>query len=338
MTGHDIVVVGASAGGVEALMKLVSELPADLPAAVFIVLHLQAQNPSLLPEILSRSGQLQARHPTDGEAIQPGRICVAPPDQHLLLEQGHIHLIRGPKENHHRPAIDPLFRSAAAAYGPRVIGVVLTGSLDDGTAGLLAIKRLGGMAIVQDPKEALFPSMPLNAMEHVGVDYTVPLSELGPLLVRLASDPVDREADFMVPKDMELEVHMAEMDMNALNNGKQAGTPSVFSCPECGGVLWEIRDGVLTRFRCRVGHAFSIESMMAAQAEEVEGALWSALKTLEESVNLSRRLEQRAQEDDQERLATLFGERIRDAEQRAELIRSVLFKDKTLPTTDMAAS
>lgn len=338
MPGHDIVVVGASAGGVEALVKLANELPADLPASVFIVLHIPAQSPSLLPEILSRAGQLKAVHPKDGEAIQQGCIYVAPPDQHLLVERGHIHLVHGPKENRHRPAIDPLFRSAATIYGPRVVGVVLTGSLDDGTAGLLAIKRLGGVAIVQDPKEALYPSMPLSALNHVDIDYKLPLLEIAPLLVRLASEPVHGQGDYLVPDDMELEVKMAEMNLEALNNGEYVGTPSVFSCPECGGVLWEIRDKELMRYRCRVGHAFSIESMMAAQAEGVEEALWAALKTLEESVSLSRRLAKQARERGQNWLAQRFEEKMRDAQQRAELIRSALFKDKMLPTTDMAAA
>jgi two-component system, chemotaxis family, protein-glutamate methylesterase/glutaminase len=336
MPGHDIVVVGASAGGVEALIKFVEELPADLPASVFVVLHIPAQNPSLMPGILSRSGSLKAVHPKDGEAIQQGCIYIAPPDLHLLVEQGHVHLLRGPKENRHRPAIDPLFRSAATAYGPRVVGVVLTGSLDDGTAGLLAIKRLGGVAIVQDPEEALYPSMPLHALEHVDVDYKLPVSEIASLVTRLAYQQVDKEGVYHVPEDMEIEMRITEMDMNALNNGKHAGTPSVFSCPECGGVLWEIQDGELARFRCRVGHAYSIESMMAAQSEGVEEALWAALKTLEESASLSRRLEDQARERGQEWLAQRFAERLHDAQQRAEAIRPILFRDKTLPSTDMA--
>ena len=337
MPGHDIVVVGASAGGVETLIKLIEKLPADLPASVFVVLHIPPQNPSLMPGILSRSGSLKAVHPRDGEAIQQGCIYVAPPDLHLLVEQEHVHLLRGPKENRHRPAIDPLFRSAAAAYGPRVVGVVLTGSLDDGTAGLLAIKRLGGVAIVQDPEDALYPSMPLNALRHVNVDYKLPVSEIGPLITHLAYEPVDKEGAYHVPEEMEIEMRIAEMNMNALNNGEHAGTPSVFSCPECGGVLWEIKDGELARFRCRVGHAYSIESMMAAQSERVEEALWAALKTLEESVSLSRRLADQARERGQDWLAQRFEEKLQDAQQRAEMIRSALFKDKTLPSADMAA-
>ncbi|HLH60070.1 MAG TPA: chemotaxis protein CheB [Ktedonobacteraceae bacterium] len=338
MPGHDIVVVGASAGGVEALIKLVSGFPADLPASVFIVLHIPAQSPSLLPGILSRSGPLQAAHPSEGEAIQQGRIYIAPPNLHMLLEAGYIHLVRGPKENRHRPAIDPLFRSAAAAYGPQVVGVILTGSLDDGAAGLLAIKRLGGVAIVQDPQEALYPGMPTSALQHVKVDHTLLLSEIGAVLARLAREPVIGEGNHLIPEDMELEVRMAEMDMDALNNGETVGTPSVFSCPECGGVLWEIKDGELTRYRCRVGHAFSTESIIAAQAERLEDALWAALKTLEESANLCRNLAQQARERDQNWLVQRFEARLREAEHRAELIRSVLFQDKLLPTIDLAAT
>jgi two-component system, chemotaxis family, protein-glutamate methylesterase/glutaminase len=337
VSGHDIVVVGASAGGVETLIKLVGNLPANLPASVFVVLHIPAQNPSLLPEILSRSGQLKAVHPKNGEAIQQGCIYVAPPDRHLLVEQGHVHLVRGPKENRLRPAIDPLFRSAAIAYGPKVVGVVLTGSLDDGTAGLRAIKRVGGVAVVQDPDEALYPSMPLSALQHVAVDYKLPVSAIGPLIVSLIREPVAKEGEYSVPEDMEIEVRMAEMDISTLDGHMKVGTPSVFSCPECGGVLWEIRDEDLVRFRCRVGHAFSIESMMAAQSEGVEEALWAALKTLEESVSLSRRLQVQARERGQDWLAGRFKERLQDAEQRAEVIRLVLFKDKTLPMVDMGA-
>src|SRR5579864_7798260 len=186
MPGHDIIVIGASAGGVEALVKLVGQLPGDLPAAVFVVLHIPAESPSLLPGILERSGPLPASQPGDNEAIRSGHIYVASPDYHLLIEQGRVRQMRGPKENRHRPAIDPLFRSAALTYGPRVVGVILTGALDDGTAGLLAVKRRGGVAIVQDPDEALYPSMPLSALENVEVDYTLPLASIGPQLEQLA--------------------------------------------------------------------------------------------------------------------------------------------------------
>jgi two-component system chemotaxis response regulator CheB len=190
VSGHDIIVVGASAGGVGALVKLAKSLPADLPTAVFVVLHIPAQTPSLLPDILNRAGPLHALHPPDNTEIKHGHIYIAPPDHHLLIAQGHVHIARGPRESRHRPAVDPLFRSAAIAYGPRVIGVVLTGALDDGTAGLLAIKQRGGIAVVQDPQDALYPGMPQSAVDHVQVDYCVPLADMGALLAGLVSEPI----------------------------------------------------------------------------------------------------------------------------------------------------
>jgi len=191
--GHEIIVVGASAGGVEALMQLVREFPADLPASVFIVLHIPAQSPSLLAGILSRAGLMKAVHPVDYQKIEHGCIYVAPPDHHLLIENGFMRVVRGPQEKRHRPAIDPLFRSAAVAYGSQVVGVVLTGALDDGTAGLLAVKQRGGVAIVQDPREARYPDMPKSALAHVNVDYCLPIAQIGQVLVQLAHEEIVQE-------------------------------------------------------------------------------------------------------------------------------------------------
>src|SRR3989440_3321854 len=221
MPGHDIIVIGASAGGVEALIKLAGQLPADLPASIFIVLHIPAQSPSLLPDILGRSGRLKAVHPQNGESIAPGRIYIAPPDHHLLVTLGHVHVMRGPKENRHRPSIDVLFRSAALAYGPRVVGVVLTGSLDDGAAGLLAIHQCGGISVVQDPKDALYPSMPQSALELVDTDYCLPLAKIGPLLTRLAHEQVDNPLSPIMPKDLEKEVRIAAMETDTLSKNEQ---------------------------------------------------------------------------------------------------------------------
>lgn len=327
MAGHDIIVVGASAGGVEALMTLVRDLPADLPAAIFVVLHIPAQEPSLLPTILNRAGRLIALHPKDGEEIKYGHMYVAPPDHHLLLEEGYIRIVRGPKENRHRPAVDPLLRSAARAYGPRVIGVVLTGALDDGTAGLLAVKRRGGVTVVQDPKEALYPGMPQSAVKHVQIDYCLSLTKIGLLLLHLSQQPVSGATQYPLSEEMEKEVKIAAMETNALNDHEQVGNPSTFSCPECGGVLWELQDGALLRFRCRTGHAFSPESVLAEQSEELERALWVALKTLEEKVSLSRRMAQQAHSHGREWLARNFEEKLREAEEHATLLRKLLLKD-----------
>ena len=197
--GRDIIVIGASAGGVEALSQLARHLPADLPAAVFVVLHVPPYSPGLLPRILSRSRTLPASHPADGEAIRNGRITIAPPDHHLLLEGGRIRLTRGPRENGHRPAVDPLFRTAACSFGPRVVGVVLSGTLDDGTAGLAAIKQRDGVAVVQDPDEALYTGMPRSAMESVAVDYCLPINGIAELLVRLAREPFEARSEVDPP-------------------------------------------------------------------------------------------------------------------------------------------
>ena len=338
MPGHDIIVVGASAGGVEALVALASGLPRNLPAAVFVVLHIPAQSPSLLPEILGRSGPLMAISAVDGMAIEHECIYVAPPDYHLLVEPGHVRVVRGPKENRHRPAIDPLCRSAARAYGPRVVGVVLTGSLDDGTAGLLAVKRRGGIAVVQDPNEALYPSMPRSALENVAVDYTLPLSAIGPLLARLAREPAAEEGAYPVPEDMEMEAKLTEMDMSTLNGSKRTGRPSPFSCPECGGVLWELQDGELLRFRCRVGHAFSVDSVLAEQSIALEEALWAALKTLEENVSLSRHMATQARKRGQNHIAERFEEKLDRAERHAAMIRQLLVKGELAAPTEVSAN
>ena len=334
MPGHDIIVIGSSAGGVDALTKLVNQLPANLPASIFTVLHIPARSPSFLPDILSRSGPLPAIHPTDGEEITHGRIYIAPPDQHLLIERGYVHIVKGPRENRHRPAIDPTFRSAALAYGPRVVGIILTGALGDGTAGLLAIKQCGGIAVVQDPHDALYPSMPLSALTHVQVDYMVPLALIGPLLMRLVAEQVEEKEVYPLSGELKKETVLAEMNPNTSSNSNssRAGTPSAFSCPECGGVLWELQNDDLLRFRCRVGHAFSVESVLDAQSEQLEAALWMAIKTMEEHASLSNRMAMRMRARGQEQLARNFEEKKLQAEQSALLMQQILRKGE-LPTT-----
>ncbi len=330
MPGHDIIVVGASAGGVEALVKVVSSLPRDLSASLFVVLHLPAESSSSLPTILSRAGRLRAVHPQDCSPIVPRMIYVAPPDHHLMLEHDIVRVVRGPKENRHRPAIDPLFRSAALAYGPRVTGVVLTGALDDGTAGLLAIKRHDGIAIVQDPHEALFAGMPRSALAHVQVDYVLPLVDIGQQLTQLANTPVAEKGVLpMQDDDMAKEVDIVEnkSDSAMVSSNERAGHPSAFSCPDCGGVLWEMQEGELLRFRCRVGHAYSVGSVIAAQAEEADRALWIALKIIEEQAAMSRRLAGRAREHGHDLLARNFEAKVHEAEQRAMVLQQILWKD-----------
>jgi two-component system chemotaxis response regulator CheB len=326
MPGRDILVVGASAGGVEALSEMVRGLPSDLPAAVFVVLHVPAHATSVLPRILSHAGRLPAAHAGEGEPIRPGRLYVAPPDHHMLLRPGHVYLSRGPRENSHRPAVDPLFRTAARAYGVRVVGVLLSGALDDGTAGLAAIKRRGGTAVVQNPNEALFSGMPRSAIESVEVDHVVSLAEISPLLSRLTREPVKEEAEEPVSDEMEQETKMEAFDLSAFEDREHPGTPSMFGCPECGGTLWEMQEGELIRFRCRVGHAYSTDSLLAEQSEALEAALWSAFRALEESASLARRMAARARERAQPLSAARFAEQAKDAHERAALVRQLLLK------------
>jgi two-component system chemotaxis response regulator CheB len=326
MSGHDIVVMGASAGGVEALREVVGGLPAGLPAAVFVVLHVPPTSPSVLQKILDRAGPLPAAAAVDGEHVKPGRVYVSRPDQHLLLEDGHVLLARGPKENRHRPAVDALMRSAAVGHGPRCVGVLLSGALSDGTAGLAAVKRRGGVAVVQDPTDALFPGMPGSALEHVpGVDHTLPAREIGPLLGILAREEAPDEGDYPVPDEMELEARIARLDPDTAENVSRLGHLSSYTCPECDGPLWEIQDSDdLLRFRCRVGHAYAAEDMLEEKLETLESALWAALNTLKESAEFSRRLANDSRARGRDRAAVRFDERAENSERQAALISRAL--------------
>lgn len=285
-----VVVIGASAGGLEALRSLVGGLPADFPAAVCVVMHMSPQSPGILHDILTRSGPLPAVTPRNMERLLPGRIYVAPPDCHLLVEPDRVRVTKGPRENRFRPAIDPLFRSAAQVYGPAAVGVVLTGNLDDGTAGLWTVKQLGGVAVVQDPHDAMFPSMPLSAITHVQVDHVVALPELPSLLVRLTAPDTTRAGEVTVPEQVRIEVDIAKEE-NAIDAGvEKIAHPSSFACPECHGVLLQLKEAGRVRFRCHTGHAYSIESLLAEVSEGIEEALWNAVRALEEGGMLLRRM------------------------------------------------
>ena len=321
VSGRDVIVIGGSAGGIEAVKALVGELPADLPAAVFLVIHISAELPSALPSIIDRAGALPARHAVDGETIEQGRIYVAPPNCHMLLEHGHVRLTAGPRENRHRPALDPLFRSAASVYGSRVLGVVLSGGRDDGTAGLLAIKREGGIAVVQDPGSAICLGMPQSAIEHVAVDHIVEPQAMARLLVDLAGQPAQKAHEArgtMAEKSTTVEPVAGE------DRERQPGEPSTQTCPECHGKLWEGVENHLLEFRCGVGHAYTAEALAAHQAEQLEVALGIALRALEEHQALARRLARRASRSGRLHVAASFTERAVDAEHNASVIRAIL--------------
>ena len=327
MPTRDIIVIGASAGGVQALITLVADLTVDLPAAVFVVLHVRAAAPSLLPQILSRNSRIPVAHAVAGEEIVRGKVYVAPPDQHLLIEEGYLKLVHGPKENLHRPSIDALFRSAARWAGPRVIGVVLTGALDDGRTGMKAVKQRGGIAIVQDPFEAPFPSMPLSVMHDIRVDYSLSIREIAPLLVKLSHETIEQEGRYPVSDEIEIESRIAEQEMESgemIASIEKLGKISKLTCPDCHGALWEINDEDILRYRCHVGHAYSAESLNKGQTEMLEAALWSAVRALEEQMLLARRIVERARKANHMRAAMMFEKRAQEAEEHSSMIRSLL--------------
>jgi len=330
MATRDTIVIGASAGGVQALLHLVGALPAGLPAAVFVVLHIPGNAPSLLPAIIGREAKLKVAHAVDGEPIMHGRVYVAPPDHHLIIEDRRVKLVHGPKENLHRPSIDALFRSAARWAGPRVIGVVLTGARDDGKVGMRAIKQRGGITIVQDPYEAAFPSMPMKVMQEIKVDYSLPLREIAPLLSEISRQTVE-EGRYPVPDQIEIESRIAEQKMESeelIASVEKLGSVSRLTCPDCHGALWEINDQEILRYRCHVGHAYSAEALSDGQSQMLEVALWSAVRALEEQMLLAKRIEERARKANHIRSAKTFKERAREAEEHSSVIRELLLSAK----------
>jgi two-component system chemotaxis response regulator CheB len=314
--GHDTIVIGASSGGVEVLRRLVADLPADLPSAVFIVMHMGIR--SHLAEILNGASALPVRAAESGAAIMPGTVYVARPGKHLLLHDDHILLRQGPRENMARPAIDPLFRTAAVSRAGRVIGVVLSGALNDGTAGLRAIKRCGGLAVVQDPADATVAVMPESALKHVAVDHVARADQLGSLLARLSRIPAGAPLD--VPWDIKLEAMIAAQEMGSMETEERLGVLSPFTCPECNGALWEIGDGSMLRYRCHVGHAFTAESVLTGRAAEVDRMLESLLRSHQERAALVRRMAENERSQNNLSLARQLEARAVGYEQDARLV------------------
>jgi two-component system chemotaxis response regulator CheB len=285
----------------------------------------------MLAEILARDSKLAIAIAKDDEEIQRGRIYVAPPDLHLLIERQRVRLVHGPRENLHRPSIDALFRSAARWAGPRTIGVVLTGARDDGTVGMHAINKRGGMTIVQDPEEALFPSMPMSVMRTMKVDYSVRVIEIAPLLEKLSREPADEEGRYPVPENVEIEARIAQQEMEGdelIASVEKLGKISRLTCPDCHGALWEISDQDILRFRCHVGHAYSADSLSNGQGEMLETALWSAVRALEEQMMLARRIVERAHIYNNRRTVNTFEKRAREAESHSSAIRELLLSGK----------
>jgi two-component system chemotaxis response regulator CheB len=331
MAARDIIVVGASTGGVEALADLARGLPGGLPATVFVVCHFPPGGRSILPEILSRAGTMPASHAIDGEPFYPGHVYVAPPDRHLLLAPGGtVRLTREARENHFRPAVDPLFRSAARHYGPRVVGVILTGALYDGAAGLIAIRTAGGLGVVQDPRDALVAAMPQNATQLAGADFTVPLAGMAELLVKLVRDePVwqpegaamnPEAAQAGGPDPIEKAVRTVDETMDSQARDERRGQVAPFTCPECGGSLWQVDEPRLVQFRCHVGHAYNGEALLAEQTDALEAALWSAVRTFREKSVLGRQLANTERRKGDAAAAARFEEQAAQAARYAKLI------------------
>ncbi len=313
---HDIIAIGGSAGALDALFEIVGAFPADLRAAVFVAIHVHPTSESSLPELLTRRGLLPAKQPTHGETIVPGHIYVAPPDNHLIVRAGVIEVSRGPKENGQRPAVDALFRSASNAFGPRVVGVVLSGHLDCGTAGSMSIKARGGVTIAQSPDDAKVAEMPSSAIRRKAIDHVLPARDIGPLLVELSDKPAGPTVE-PPPDVFRLE-------------GREPGKHAEIVCPACHGVLQEWEVSSFHRFRCRVGHAFSLETLVAEQGEELERALWAAVRSLEDSAGLARRLSGTSMTE----LQTRFAERADTQMREADAIRRFLLDGEPLSSAD----
>ncbi|MFA9431620.1 chemotaxis protein CheB [Egicoccus sp. AB-alg2] len=321
MSTHDLVVIGASAGGIEALTQLVGELPADLEAAVFVVVHTPANARSELPRLLARAGPLPAAHVADAEPVECGRIRVAPPGLHLLVKPGFVRLVQGPPEHGFRPAIDPLFRSAASAYGPRTVAVALSGVLDDGSAGAREVEAAGGRVLVQDVEEATFPDLPANVADACTSAESLTIAELARRITTLTRIPAAAALDDPpTPDPLELAVSRHGTQQRDQEGGQ---LPAV--CPDCGGPLRVVagRDEVPV-FRCHVGHAWGGRSLLDAQGVQIEGSLWTVVRLLEERSELAQRLRERAAERDLGRAVRRYDEQIDDIEQQLEHLRSLL--------------
>lgn len=326
------IAIGASAGGIEALKEVVSQIPADLPASVFVAVHIPPFVASSLPEIISKAGPLPAVHPQDGAKIEVGRIYVAPPDHHLLIDGRCVAVKKGPKENRFRPSIDALFRSAAYVCGPRAIGVVLSGALDDGTSGLWSIKRLGGITVVQRPNQARFESMPRSALEYVEIDHNLPSAEIGALLGRLANE--QRVSEVAVEPDTK--TRMAKEIRIAAENGAfqkgimELGALTPFTCPECHGALVKIAEGKMSRFRCHTGHAYTDNALLEAVMETTGEMLWQVIRSLEEGVMLLKHMGQHLQDAGDPTRAKIFFAKAHDIEKRSKTFHAAALDHESL--------
>lgn len=344
-----VFVIGASAGGVETLIRLCQELPENLPAAVFVVLHTSPNGPGMLPAILNRHAPLPAEFAQNGDQIMPGKIYIAPPDQHVKIQTGQVELWHGPSVNLLRPAADVTFHSAAQAYGPLAVGVVLSGTRNDGTAGLLSIKEHGGTTIVQDPDEAIFSGMPRSAIDGLVADYVLTIEEIAKKISEIANLPIDPalvtgdersdppgDDQKAGKKNMEHSKRALQEDRKEFENEKLSeSTRTVLTCPECGGVLVETHNGNMTRYECQIGHGFSESSFIAGHSGMVEHALWSAVRALDERVLLLERMASRAIAQNRNIMAERFRLSAEEARKDAEVIRRIVSNGKVTSSQEI---
>jgi two-component system chemotaxis response regulator CheB len=325
-----IVVIGASAGGLEALKKIIKGLPADFHSPILIVWHMSPEVRGVLPDLLNRENTIFAAHANPNEEIKSNRIYIAPPDHHMMVDNGRILTTHGPKENRFRPAVDPLFRSAAYAYGNRVIGIILSGALDDGTAGLWTVKHYGGVTIVQDPNDAEVPSMPENAIREVKIDHCKRADELSKLLVELSNTPLSENKELMKDEQTKKEIDIAA-ERKAMENGKLKFTElTPYTCPECNGVLSRLHSGQIVRYRCHTGHAYSSDALLEALTEKIEDSLYNAIRGIDESAILLNHLGDHSAEANQPKLAALYFKKAKEAEERSDLVRKAALRHEQL--------
>jgi two-component system chemotaxis response regulator CheB len=329
MSNRDIIVIGGSAGATAPLKQILSRLPPDLPAAVLIVLHIPAQGIGILSTVASSAGPLPVRQAENGMKIEPGQVYLAAPDHHLLLSEDRVFLGRGPRENMVRPAIDALFRSAAINYGPRVIGVLLSGLLSDGSAGLNAIKRCGGISVVQDPSDAIADEMPRSALEATIIDLCVPGAGMGDVLSDLVREAPG--AALPIPPEIRLEVEIAAGERIGSDNLLSMADPAALTCPACGGVLSEVRESRPMRFRCQVGHAFTGDVLAKEQEGRVDEALRVALRIIEERAELVQRMAADGRRSGRPAVAEMYQARAAEYREYADMIRRVVLKSLDPP-------
>lgn len=323
----DVVVIGSSAGGVEAVCALLGGLPEDIPAAIFVVQQTPGHSPSVLAKMLNQRSKLPVAIPQEGENILPGRVYLAPPNQHLIVKRGTICLGNGPKENRARPAIDVLFRTAAHAYGTTVIGVVLSGVLNDGTAGLMSIKTHGGTSIVQEPTEAVFDGMPRSALSFTQVDHVLRAAEIGPLLGKIVAESIGRESGKESLPEYTDQGDVGEVGGPGIKNVAPY-PPSTLTCPACGGAVWQIQEQSLTLFKCHTGHSYTAELMLEEQSEAVDAAAWSLLRSIAENIELRKQLAQWSRNTGRIEEAEFHENQAKDAEKQAQAFRLLILSSQ----------